>query len=80
VGLLYLYLYPTPSTTRAIRSTTVLLAGKRHLKRRRETLKNILTGKPERKGSMLKWSTKKQNGETCAEFAWFRIETSGGLL
>jgi len=58
----------------------VLLGGKRHLKRRREKLKHILPGKPEGRGSVLKWSTKKQNGETCAGFAWFRIETSGGAL
>jgi hypothetical protein len=58
----------------------VLQAGKRHLKMRKEKLKNILTGKSEGKGSILKRSTKKQNGVMCAGFAWLGIETSGGLL
>jgi hypothetical protein len=47
-------LYPNPSTTRSIRSTTVLHAGQRHVKRSRETLKNILCGKSEGRGKYIK--------------------------
>jgi hypothetical protein len=42
--------------------------------------KNILTKKPEGRGSILIWNIKKRNGEMCAGFFWLRIGTSGGIL
>jgi len=50
------------------------------LKRRRETLKNISTGKPEGRRSILKWNMKNRNGEMCAGFAWLKIGTSGRIM